>query len=502
MNNKTDVRQRARELLRQAASNPNMKLNAKEGGILYYAMDEDVAIRAIEAALSSPAGGKCCEQAGTYACKCNTFTAGGEAVAWMVVSDKLSPYTTIYKGSAETFARNRDGGRIVPLYTHPAPQPVAGDARCNMGVGCEETGLCYAAAHGQPERCGKPDTPPAAPVAIDRPKRDEAWLRAEANRRGWYTREGTSVPTLDGDWRHPFEVTIGSLDLLALIDNASQRVPEGCIPASLDEAINGAVVNLEMFAAGRDTVTGDKLEIHHVKDIATDTLRHLVPEWSKVAAPPPAPCASDDMEFFALPPDLHPNTANLVARFATSLAAKLAAAEKKYGYSNGWVDPNWMDECRQKLAEHVAKGDPRDVAAYCAFLWHHGESTTPSPAATAPYEGCTCQACGLKYTVDLMVPDDVWARISNGRNLLCPTCLMTAIADAGIWSAGRAASVDAPLVDESDVDRALAAFNKARYDWSCRNPDDRDEPQGRYSMRDALTAALTQGDSDEHFRQV
>lgn len=83
---------------------------------------------------------------------------------------------------------------------------------------------------------------------------------------------------------------------------------------------------------------------------------------------------------------LHPLTVNLVVRFARALASKLSAAEKKYGYSDGWRDPNWMDECRQKLAEHIAKGDPRDVAAYCAFLWHHGESTTtaqqPEPEAT------------------------------------------------------------------------------------------------------------------------
>lgn len=25
--------------------------------------------------------------------------------------------------------------------------------RCTMGVGCEEAGTCYAAAHSQPERC-------------------------------------------------------------------------------------------------------------------------------------------------------------------------------------------------------------------------------------------------------------------------------------------------------------------------------------------------------------
>lgn len=72
---------------------------------------------------------------------------------------------------------------------------------------------------------------------------------------------------------------------------------------------------------------------------------------------------------------LHPATVNLVVRFARALSKKLSAAEVKYGYSDGWMSPDWMDECRAKLMEHISKGDPRDVAAYCAFLWHHGEST-------------------------------------------------------------------------------------------------------------------------------
>jgi hypothetical protein len=75
---------------------------------------------------------------------------------------------------------------------------------------------------------------------------------------------------------------------------------------------------------------------------------------------------------------LHANTADLVDRFAVALKEKLSAAEAKYGYSDGWMRRDWMDECRAKLVEHVAKGDPRDVAAYCAFLWHHGESTAPA----------------------------------------------------------------------------------------------------------------------------
>lgn len=82
----------------------------------------------------------------------------------------------------------------------------------------------------------------------------------------------------------------------------------------------------------------------------------------------------------AEPTSLHPATEKLVADFSAALREKLAAAERKYGYSDGWLSPDWMDECRAKLREHIEKGDPRDVAAYCAFLWHHGESTRESAA--------------------------------------------------------------------------------------------------------------------------
>ncbi len=73
---------------------------------------------------------------------------------------------------------------------------------------------------------------------------------------------------------------------------------------------------------------------------------------------------------------LHPSTRLLVADFAHALAAKLRKAEIKYDRNAGWQNPGWMDECREKLREHVEKGDPLDVAAYCAFLWFHDQSTT------------------------------------------------------------------------------------------------------------------------------
>lgn len=92
------------------------------------------------------------------------------------------------------------------------------------------------------------------------------------------------------------------------------------------------------------------------------------------------------VEPVALPSGLHYETKRLVVQFAAAMAEKLYAAELKYGYSNGWSYGDWMDECRAKLLEHLAKGDPRDVANYCAFLWYHKEPTiAPSaPVQTVP----------------------------------------------------------------------------------------------------------------------
>ena len=72
-------------------------------------------------------------------------------------------------------------------------------------------------------------------------------------------------------------------------------------------------------------------------------------------------------------------TDDLVDRFAAALKEKLAAAEQKYGYSDEWMRGDWRDYLAEKLQDHVQKGDARDVAAYCAFAWHHGWSITPKP---------------------------------------------------------------------------------------------------------------------------
>ncbi len=102
--------------------------------------------------------------------------------------------------------------------------------------------------------------------------------------------------------------------------------------------------------------------------------------------PTPSPIGDGGaIDVASVPFSLHPRTRDLVARFSDALALKLARAERKYGYSDGWASDDWLDACRADLARHVAKGDPLDVAAYCAFLWHHGASTQ-SPGAASPHD--------------------------------------------------------------------------------------------------------------------
>lgn len=85
---------------------------------------------------------------------------------------------------------------------------------------------------------------------------------------------------------------------------------------------------------------------------------------------PPAP---------VVPADLHPDTQKLVTDFCTALAEKLYKAQLKYGYDADWKQDGWPSQCQAHFQQHIAKGDPRDVAAYCAFMWYHGWKTEPAP---------------------------------------------------------------------------------------------------------------------------
>lgn len=118
--------------------------------------------------------------------------------------------------------------------------------------------------------------------------------------------------------------------------------------------------------------------------------------------------------------DLHPNTLVLIQQLAYALACKLAAAEKKYGYSDNWMRPGWMDECRAHLRQHVAKGDPLDVAAYCAFLWHHNERT-----AIDDFQ-CHPPPCSLDEALAVI---EKWAHVGNVLTLPDDIARVRALAD-------------------------------------------------------------------------
>ncbi|MEO9726729.1 MAG: hypothetical protein ABJF09_00645 [Qipengyuania citrea] len=80
---------------------------------------------------------------------------------------------------------------------------------------------------------------------------------------------------------------------------------------------------------------------------------------------------------------LHPLTNDLVDRFALALKEKLLASQIKYGWADDWARDDWQERCQASLLDHIGKGDPRDVAAFAAFMWHHDWPTATRPASKA-----------------------------------------------------------------------------------------------------------------------
>jgi hypothetical protein len=99
-----------------------------------------------------------------------------------------------------------------------------------------------------------------------------------------------------------------------------------------------------------------------------------LPPWDGITeskhTPEPSPSTDDVNQ----PQNEH--TRQLVRDFAAALGTKLRAAEEKYGYSDGWRTDDWQDVCKAELIAHVGKGDPLDVAAYAAFCWARGWTTS------------------------------------------------------------------------------------------------------------------------------
>ena len=41
----------------------------------------------------------------------------------------------------------------------------------------------------------------------------------------------------------------------------------------------------------------------------------------------------------------------------------------------------------------------------------------------------TCEVRGKLHVVMLMIPDDLWQHLSQGKEIICPTCLMSMVED-------------------------------------------------------------------------
>ena len=112
---------------------------------------------------------------------------------------------------------------------------------------------------------------------------------------------------------------------------------------------------------------------------------------------------------------------DLVDRFAAALKEKLHAAEAKHGHGDAWMHDDWRDDLVYALCEHIEKGDPRDVAAYCAFAWHHGwslalatrEEAPADPCASHKDEGISLDPCCPTCEAPAEAGDDVQQTISG-----------------------------------------------------------------------------------------
>jgi hypothetical protein len=166
----------------------------------------------------------------------------------------------------------------------------------------------------------------------------------------------------------------------ALAGAEPQTAPE--LTATCQKLLPGGIIDDATYAEIEDaldradapaTVGGRWLKLHERIAALTAERPAASAEPQSQADSSPQSAPSDDLE-------------DLVARFSKALLAKLKLA--RANGRSGWEFDDWEEHCQAGLLRHLAKGDPRDVAAYCAFMWHHGWATKAadrqSQAVSAP----------------------------------------------------------------------------------------------------------------------
>lgn len=77
----------------------------------------------------------------------------------------------------------------------------------------------------------------------------------------------------------------------------------------------------------------------------------------------------------AIPEGVPPRAAEALVGFANALAEKLRRNEEKYRYGDSWHSLEWESDLHREMTDHLAKGDPKDVALYAMFAWARGWNT-------------------------------------------------------------------------------------------------------------------------------
>ena len=168
--------------------------------------------------------------------------------------------------------------------------------------------------------------------------------------------------------------------------------------AGMDEWMGGKVAPADERAAFAQHITGrDDLKPHEIESVVDyNSSRWLT--WqvarARVADAPTVSATANE----------HTDD-DAVDRFAEALKEKLAQARAK-GRS-GWHECDPRD-LSTMLREHVEKGDPRDVANFCMFLWSLGQ---PINAAPTPPTSAADAADAARYR---------WLRSREGSNNRLP----------------------------------------------------------------------------------
>lgn len=167
------------------------------------------------------------------------------------------------------------------------------------------------------------------------------------------------------------EATFGKVGPIGPLKHLSQEALETAAePGDLSEWAD--MQFLLWDAQRRAGITDEQITQAMIEKLAVNKQR----EWPEPKDGEPRLHIKAQPAPVVVPEGLNPETTDLVLRFASVLADKLYKAEQKYGRSTDWMKDDWYDDCLQSLWEHIEKGDPRDVAAYCAFMWYHGWVTT------------------------------------------------------------------------------------------------------------------------------